>query len=106
MDPDIPIITNESVGLLLYTDRYAYDLPQLHSLQPDEKNTRFGDDSSDPAALIFREDGAALVLFNSIFQQLEPFYHDKTKTKIGTLIEGLDVVFESADGAIYFYPGK
>jgi len=104
--PDVPIITNESIALLLYTDRYAYDLPQLHSPQSDEMNARFGDDSSDPTAVIFREDGAALVLFNSIFQQLEPFYHDRTKAKVETLIEGLDVVFESTDGAIYFYPGK
>ena len=104
--PDVPIITNESIALLLYTDRYAYDLPQLASFQSAEMNARFGDDSSDPAAAIFREDGAALVLFNSIFHQLEPFYHDRTKTKVELLIEGLEVVFESADGAIYFYPGK
>ena len=106
MHPEIPIITNESVGLLLYTDRYAYDLPQVYSFHIDENNARFGDDSSDPTAAIFREGGAALVLFNSIFQQLEPVFHDRTKNEVETLIDGLDVVFESTDGAIYFYPGK
>ncbi len=104
--PDVPIITNESIVMLLYTDRNAYDLPQLYSSQPDEKNARFGDDSSDPAGAIFREDGAALVLFNTIFHQLEPVYHDRTVSRVESLIEGLDVVFESMDGAIYFYPSK
>ena len=104
--PDVPIITNESVVVLLYTDRYAYDLPQLYSFQPFEKNARVGVDRSNHTAAIFREDGAALVLFNSIFKQLEPIYHDRTKSMVETLIEGLDVVFESTDGAIYFYPGN
>jgi len=103
--PDVPIITNESVVVLLYADRYSYDLPQLYSFQPDEKNARFGDDLSEPTAAIFREDGAALILFTSIFQQLEPVYHDRTMSKVESLIDGLDVVFESTDGAIYFYPG-
>ena len=92
--------------VLLYTDRYSYDLPQLYSFQPDEKNARFGDDLSEPTAAIFREDGAALILFNSVFQQLEPVYHDRTMSKVESLIDGLDVVFESTDGAIYFYPGN
>lgn len=105
LDPEIPLITNESVAVLLYTDRYAYDLPQLYSLQIDEKDVRFGDDSSEPTAAIFREEGASLVLFNTIFHQLEPVYHDRTRVKVETLIEGLDVVFETSDGAIYFYPG-
>ena len=106
LDPEVPLITNESVGVLLYTDRYAYDLPHLYSQQIYVINTRFGDDRSDPTAVIFRDDGAALVLFNTIFDQLEPLYHDRTKFKVESLIEGLDILFESTDGAIYFYPGN
>jgi 4-amino-4-deoxy-L-arabinose transferase-like glycosyltransferase len=104
INPDVPLITNESVAILLYTDRYAYDLPHVFSEQPAEMNTRFGDDISDGANTIFREDGAALVLFDSIFRQLEPLYSDRTRAKIEAFTEGLDIFIESSDGAIYFYP--
>jgi len=104
INTNVPLITNESVAILLYTNRYAYDLPQLFSEQAAEMNTRFGDDKSDATSTIFREDGAALVLFDSIFVQLEPLCHDRTKVKIEALTERLDIFFESTDGAIYFYP--
>jgi 4-amino-4-deoxy-L-arabinose transferase-like glycosyltransferase len=104
INPEVLLITNESAAILLYTNRYAYDLPQLLSEQAAEMNTRFGDDKSDSTSTIFREDGAALVLFDSIFVQLEPLYHDRTRAKIEALIERLEIFFESTDGAIYFYP--
>jgi hypothetical protein len=103
ISPDVPLITNESAAILLYTDRYAYGLPKVFSEQPNEMNTRFGDDMSDATAKIFTEDGAALVLFDSIFRQLEPLYQDRTNAKIEAFTEGLDLFFESTDGAIYFY---
>ncbi len=106
LDPEVTLITNESVVVLLYTDRYTYDFPYQYSQQTDGLSTRFGEDCSDPTAVIFREDGAALVLFNTIYDQLAPFYHDQTRFKVESLIEGLDVIFESTDGAIYFYPGN
>ncbi len=104
ISPDVPLITNESIPILLYTGRYAYDLPQVFSEQPAEMNTRFGDDGIDTPSTLFREAGAALVLFDSIFRQLEPRYHDRTRAKIEAFTEGLDTFFESTDGAIYFYP--
>jgi hypothetical protein len=104
INPRVALITNESAAILLYSDRYAYDLPQLFSEQAAELNTRFGDDMSDTASTVFREDGAALVLFDSIFWQLETLNYDRAKAKIEALTEGLDIFFESTDGAIYFYP--
>jgi 4-amino-4-deoxy-L-arabinose transferase-like glycosyltransferase len=101
---DVPLITNESVAILLYTNRSAYDFPPMFAEQAAAMDTRFGDDKSDAASTVFREDGAALVLFDSIFGQLEPLDHDRAKAKIEALIEGLDIFFESTDGAIYFYP--
>ncbi len=104
INPRVPLITNESVAILLYTNRSAYDFHPMFSEQPVELNNRFGDDTSEDAANIFREEGAALVLFDSIFWQLEPLGHDRAKAKIEALTEGLEIFFESTDGAIYFYP--
>jgi len=104
ISPDVPLITNESVAILLYTNRAAYDIHPVFSELPKEMNTRFGDDRSDPVSAIFKEDGAALVLFDSIFWQLGPLDHDRAKAKIETLTEGLETFLESTDGAIYFYP--
>ena len=106
ISPDVPLITNESVAILLYTNRAAYDFHPVFSEHPAEMNTRFGDDLNDAVSVIFREDGAALVLFNSIFWQLEPLDYDRAKAKIEAFTEGLDIFFESTDGAIYFYPGN
>lgn len=72
--------------------------------QSTEMNPRPGDDPSEAAAKIFREEGAALVLFDSIYGHLEPLYHDHAKAKIEAFTERLDIFFECADGAIYFYP--
>ncbi len=104
INTDVPLITNESVAILLYTNRSAYDFPPVFSEQAAEMNTRFGDDKSDAASTVFREDGAALVLFDSIFGQLEPLDHDRANAKFEALTERLDIFFESTDGAIYFYP--
>jgi hypothetical protein len=104
ISPDVPLITNESVAILLYTNRAAYDFHPVFSELPNEMNTRFGDDLNDAVSVIFREDGAALVLFNSIIWQLDPLDHDRAKEKVEALTEGLETFFESTDGAIYFYP--
>ena len=104
VNPSVPLITNEPVAILLYTNRTAYDFHPWLAELPTEMTTRFGDDVSDPVSTIFREDGAALVLFNSIILQLEALDHDRAKAKIEAFTEGLDICFESADGAIYFYP--
>jgi len=104
INPRVLLITNESVAILLYTNRSAYDFPPVFSEQPVELNNRFGDDASEDTAKIFREEGAALVLFDSIFWQLEPLDHDRAKAKIEALTEGLEIFFENTDGAIYFYP--
>jgi hypothetical protein len=87
ISPDVPLITNESIAIMLYTDRYTYDLPQVFSEQPDDMNTRFGDDGTDTPSTLFREDRAALVLFGSIFRQLEPLDPDRAKAKIKAFTE-------------------
>jgi hypothetical protein len=64
---NIPLISNESALVLFYNDHPAYDISELTNDAPLKRFTRYGDDPTDPAQIAFRENGAALVLFNSSF---------------------------------------
>ncbi len=102
--PSAAIITNDSDAILLLLDRPSYDLPEILLDEPKEVYLRFGDDSTNGIERIFREEGAALVLFRPIEWQLRPIYGDDTQARIQSLTEGLSVFFDSYDGSIYFYP--
>ena len=64
-------------------------------------NTRVGDRLSDIGGSIFREDDAVLVLFDTIFRQLESLYKEHSKEKKELLIEGGDIDFDSYEGSKY-----
>jgi hypothetical protein len=102
---DIPLISNESTAIMFHLDRPAYDVPELLRGEPLETLTRFGEGDFGEER-IFREQGAALVLFDSIFWQLRPMYGDQTEARLQQLTEGLDLYADLADGAIYFYPSE
>jgi 4-amino-4-deoxy-L-arabinose transferase-like glycosyltransferase len=99
---NIPIITNESAAILLLLDRPAYDFCTLPCSQTDQ--LPYGDDLLDPNQVIFREDGAALVLFYPYCGvQAQPWYFD-TMAQIKSLTQNLTQYYNSCEGAIYFYP--
>ncbi|GMR10743.1 MAG: hypothetical protein BMS9Abin28_1566 [Anaerolineae bacterium] len=100
---DIALISNESTAIMFHLDRPAYDVPELLRGEPLETYTRFGEGDFGEER-IFREQGAALVLFDSVFWQLRPMYGDETEARLQQLTEGLDLYADLADGAIYFYP--
>ena len=102
--PSAAIITNDSDAILLLLNRPSYDLPEILLDEPKEVLLRFGDDSTNGIERIFREEGAALVLFRPLEWQLRPIYGDDTQARIQSLTEGLTVFFDSYDGSIYFYP--
>jgi hypothetical protein len=101
---DISIITNDSDAVLFYLNRPSYDLPEILLDEPKEVFLPFGNDSTNGIERIFREEGAALVLFNPLEWQLRPIYGDDTQARIQSLTGGLTVFFDSYDGSIYFYP--
>ena len=101
---DTPIITNESDAILFHLNLPSYDLPELFLENPRENLRSFGSDETDHLEELFREQGAALVLFNTLQWQLKPIYQDRTEERIQSLIQDLDVYQESYDGGIYFYP--
>jgi hypothetical protein len=100
---NIPLISNESALVLFYNDHPAYDISELTNDAPLKRFTRYGDDPTDPAQIAFRENGAALVLFNSSFWQFKRLYGDQTSKRMEDFIQGLDLFAQLEDGAIYFY---
>ena len=102
--PNAAIITNDSDAILLLLNRPSYDLPEILLDEPKDVFLRFGEDRTNGIENIFREKGAALVLFRPLVWQLRPIYGDDTQARIQSLTEGLTVFFDSYDGSIYFYP--
>ena len=100
---EIPIITNESAAVALLANRPAYDIPELMSDEPLMVFSGFGDDTEDEIHRIFREEGAALVLFDSVYWQMLPRYGEETDLRLEALTQGLRLYSRPWDGAIYYY---
>ena len=49
----------------------------------------------------FQRGEALLVVFDSFEDQMQGIYGENTKTRISTLLENLQVVFDGDDGTIY-----
>lgn len=102
------IITNEQNAVLFLTDRPAYPMAEIYRVEPLSVFFAFGqgDIASDETQRLFREEGAALVLFDSIHRQFRELYGERTEERVAALTRGLDQAFAAADGAVYFYPGR
>lgn len=102
---DALLVTNEPKALLLLTGRVPYALEEVYLRDPLEGFTRFGegDIQEDEGQQVFRQQEAALILFDSIESQLQRLYLDRTRERITSLTEGLFLFFEGNDGAIFFY---
>jgi len=104
LSPNIPIITNETALVLLYTGRPAYEISELVDREPQDITNRYGDDLNDPAQIAFRENGAALVLFSSSIWEFQQLYGDQASHRLENFTRGLFLYAHTADGLIYFYP--
>jgi hypothetical protein len=100
---DIPLISNESAAVLFYTGRPTYDISELINNAPQILTNRFGDDLTDPVQNEFRNNGAALVLFNTYNWQFYQLYGDQTAERMQNLTKGLYLYSQLKDGAIYMY---
>ncbi len=101
------LISDENTAIYYLTGRLAYLVNEPRRAQAEATFTRYGDGdpSSDPAQLLFKEKGAALVLFRSIYAELQPLYGDRTQQRLDSLVQGLEVAYAGGDGWIYYYPG-
>ncbi len=100
--PELPLITNESAALTFLLDRPAYDLPELVQGVKLRSYARFGE-GQDHEERLFREEGAALVLFNSAYLHFYRIYEAGTEDRLEALVQGLQLKALYEDGAIYFY---
>ena len=100
---EISIITNESTAMMFHLDRPSYDVPELLRTEPQLEFVRFGDGEVGEER-IFREDGAALILFDSVYWQLRSVYAVRADARLASMVEGLVLYADLGDGAIYFYP--
>ncbi len=100
------IVTNEEMAVLFLTGRTSYPLAEIYFQKPLSVFYRYGDGdlTQDEAQRVFREEGAVLVLFDSISDQMASLYGDRTAERIASLVDGLEVLFRGNDGAIYVYP--
>jgi len=57
----------------------------------------------DEAQRVFREENGALVLFKANLREDFAMYGGRIDERLGKLISGLYLYYESEDGAIYFF---
>jgi hypothetical protein len=100
---DVPLISNETEAIILWADRRAYRIPELWNRTYVEPFTPFGADPDDPVQEIFRDQGAALVLFNTVYWQFWVIYAGKADERWEAFVDGLYPYVKVADGTIYFY---
>jgi hypothetical protein len=103
---DTIIISNEEEAVKFLTGRVSYDLPETRRVEPLAEFYRFGEDRTDDIQSIFVEKDAALVLFDSVYWELERIYAERTGERLSALTQGLRLYGDYADGAIYFYAGS
>lgn len=102
LDPNIPIISNETTAIMFFLNRPAYPIKEIYQDQPQAAFTMYGS-GDDPGQAAFREQGGALVLFNITLRDDFAMYGDKVDARIKALTNGLVPVYQSEEGGIYFY---
>ncbi len=100
------VVTNEQTALLYLDGITPYPMMEPYQDAPSATFTRFGDGDleKDDAQRLFREGKAVLVLFDTIYAQMEGLYGERTAERVQALTAGLEVLFKGNDGAIYRYP--
>jgi hypothetical protein len=101
---DIPLISNEYSLLEYWLGRPVYPLPEVVSLKPEPFDVLFGNRADDEIQQVFRQQRAALVVFDSIRWQLDVLYFEHTPERLHGMLNGLRVYGDYSDGGIYFYP--
>ena len=100
---ETPIIASDTAGVVLWTNRPAYDIRELIEKRKVDQYLPFGSDTTSGVENLFRDDGAALVLFRSAFWQFYDLYQEDTDARLDAMVEGLYQYRDLGDGSIYFY---
>jgi len=103
LPPEMKLISNEGTAIMLYLDRPTYNIPELMPGGQRAQSAPFGEGPAGEER-IFREEGAALILFNSVRQQLQTIYPGEGQLRSEVITKGLTPYAELSDGTIYLYP--
>ncbi len=87
---------------MFLADRPAYTLQEVFAQEPLETFNAYGQ-GDDPSQRAFRQQGAALVLFNASLTEDFSKYGDRAAERLAALTDGLALYYQGEDGAIYFY---
>lgn len=82
LSQDTLIINNEADAILLHANRPSFRIPELIQGKALDVYEAFGQDSGDAIQRTFRTKGAALVLFSSVYWQLNSFYYHQTDNSV------------------------
>ncbi len=101
---DQGIVSNEEMALLFLTGRQSYPLAEIYQNEPSAVFTSYGQaELLDVGQRQFKENDAVLVLFDSIDSQFEGLYSDQARQRIEKLTDGLQLIYQGMDGAVYRY---
>lgn len=100
---DVPLISNEPIAVMFYIGRWPHEMSVAGEPGDLSSFTRYGDGLGEMEP-IFRDQHAALILFDTIDAQIAGTYQDQTQARLEALTQGLAVEFQGRDGAIYYYP--
>jgi 4-amino-4-deoxy-L-arabinose transferase-like glycosyltransferase len=100
---DLPLISNDHAAIVFFLGRPAYEITEFTNGIPREETPPFGYNTSDGTELIFREKGAALVLFNSAYKIFSEADAAKARKRWDKLTGGLYEYHKSRDGVVYFF---
>jgi hypothetical protein len=103
LPPNIPVVSSNIDAIMFFTFRPARRLPELENNAQVKVYQKFGNDLSNAAEAVFREKGAALVIFNSDYHLFNDLYGKNTSARLEAMTKGLYKYYEGPDGAIFFY---
>ena len=101
---DIPWISNEPAFLLLYLDKFPYDLNSIYPAITKPDATSLGNGYTDLDRIFKQDEAALLILQPQLENDLRKLIGDQAATQIKKLTSGLKVHDQSFDGMIFFYP--
>jgi len=102
LNEEMPWISNEPMAILLYNDRWPFEIDELSGNGAQIPEAKYGD-GPDQSQRQFREGHGYLILFNTIESQLEIQYGNDSDTRYRKMIAGLHILSTFNDGAIYRY---
>jgi len=101
---DTPLISNQPTAILFLTGRLTFDMVStLWTAGMNKPGILYGDNGTDPNQVRFRDNHAALVVFDyGIMSQLQEENEENTRT-LWDLTHGLFEYAHLEDGQIFFY---